>query len=415
MLAFRYITFTLALSAIIALLTGSASAFFLISLEQVTAVRESSRWWYLSLPLVGFLIGWLYHDYGATSDKGNNLLIEEVHTPQARIPFRMAPLVLGATLLTHLAGGSAGREGTAVQMGGSLAFQLVRWLKPDGNLRRDILIAGMAGGFASVFGTPAAGAVFALEVIIVGRIRFDALLPAVLTAFLANEVCHLWGAEHTIYPKIAALTADGWMFLSLLVAAALFGLTARVFALTVDKIKHVFSHISWPPLRPTIGGIILAVVFLLFPGMDAFAGLGVPQIIASFTETRPVWFFVAKLLLTAFTLGVGFKGGEVTPLFFIGAALGSTLSRWLPVPAELLVACGFVAVFAAATNTPLASSLMGIELFGAETGIAMLMSCTIAYLVSGHGGIYGAQIIGSPKTHEHLHLKGKRLQDKKRA
>ena len=396
---------------IIGLLAGSASAFFLISLEWLTNYREANLWIVAALPLAGFIIGWVYHRYGESVVKGNNQLIEEILKPSKVIPLKMAPLVLWGTLMTHLFGGSAGREGTAVQMAGAIAdqFNFLFNFKPRD--RKIILIVGISAGFASVFGTPLAGAVFALEVFLVGRMRYDALVPSFLVAVIASYTTHLWGAKHTIYDIGNIPEFSPEFILYAIFAGVCFGLGSILFS----KLMHVFSNlfknnISYPPLRPFVGGIIVAA-FVFITGSNKFIGLGIPTIEASFSENLPAYDFLIKIILTTLTLSAGFKGGEVTPLFFIGATLGNALSYFVPLPIGLLAGMGFVALFAGATNTPLACILMGIELFGADVGIYVAIACVIAYLTSGHNGIYSAQIIGTPKHLIKGRDKGKKLEE----
>ncbi|MEA5506524.1 voltage-gated chloride channel family protein [Halotia wernerae UHCC 0503] len=394
----------LPISFIVGIFAGTASAALLVSLEWATDWRESHRWIIALLPLGGFLSGWIYHRFGQTVEAGNNLLLEEIHNPKEIIPFRMAPLVLLGTDLTHLFGGSAGREGTALQMGASLADQLTKILRFQGASRRILLTTGISAGFASVFGTPLAGTVFGLEVLAIGRIHYDALFPSLIAAIIGNQVTLRLGLHHTVYrhaPSIPTLTT--WGLISAIIAGAIFGIVARFFAQVTHKISHFFkAKISYPPIRPLIGGALVAAIVGL-SGTTKYIGLGIPTIVDSFYTQLPPWDFAAKLGLTALTLGAGFKGGEVTPLFFIGATLGNALSSILTLPAPLLAAMGFVGVFAGAANTPLASTLMGIELFGLQSGVFIGIACVVSYLFSGHSGIYIAQRISLNK-YSSVHL-----------
>lgn len=388
----------LGLGTLVGILSGTASAIFLALLSVATDFRDSHLWLLAFLPAVGFGIGYIYHHYGANSVKGNNLLLEELYQSKNPIPLRMTPLVLFGTIFTHLFGGSAGREGTAVQMGGSLSDQLTKWFSLDAESRRIILICGVAGGFASVFGTPLAGAIFSLEWMFSRKFRPRSIFPAFWTAFVAHWVCELgWGIGHTHYaiPEIAPLTLIN--FLWIIPAGIAFGLAARLFAETGHLISDVFKNtISYPPLRPFIGGFLVALI-VYFTGAYTYIGLGVPRIMEAFETPLPWYDFLAKTGLTGLTLGSGFKGGEVTPLFFTGATLGNALSAWIPLPLALLAGCGFVGVFSGATNTPLACTVMGMELFGYQAGIYLGIACLVAFIFSGNGSIYTAQQVGWKK------------------
>lgn len=387
--------------------SGSASAFFLVALEWVTQIRENNKWIIWLLPIGGLVIGLGYHYWGKSVVKGNNLLLEEYENPQKIIPLKMAPLVLFGTLITHLFGGSAGREGTAVQMGGAIADQFTKLFQLDASERKTILILGISAGFASVFGTPLAGALFALEVVYFSKINFKSIFLSFLVAYIAYFTVELWHVNHTKYtipfvPEISFLTLF-WIVL----VSVLFGLAAMLFSRSTHFWGHLFSKtISFPPLRPFVGGCFIALA-VYFIGTTKYIGLGVPMIVDAFSNPNASYDFLLKILFTGFTLGAGFKGGEVTPLFFIGATLGSTLTLIVPLPIALLAGMGFVAVFSGATHTPIACTVMGMELFGIESGIFIGLACSIAYFSSGSVGIYNAQIVKGAKYHLYQKLKRK--------
>jgi H+/Cl- antiporter ClcA len=396
---------------LIGIFSGSASAFFLVSLEWVTQFRENHNWILWLLPMGGLGIGLLYHYLGKDVVKGNNLLLEEYENPQKTIPLKMAPLVLITTLITHFFGGSAGREGTAVQMGGAIADQFTRLFKLDASDRKTLLILGISAGFASVFGTPLAGALFALEVLYFSKISFKSSILSFLVAYVAYFTVEFWHVKHTHYniPVVpdATISTIAWVIL----VGILFGFTSMLFSRTTHFWGRLFSKmISYSPLRPFVGGIILAVSIYCI-GTTKYIGLGIPTIVDAFSTPNDWYDFLLKIGFTGFTLGAGFKGGEVTPLFFIGATLGSALSIFVPLPIAFLAGLGFVAVFSGATHTPIACTVMGMELFGIESGVYVGIACLIAYFSSGSIGIYHSQIVKGTKYHLYQRFKRKDLDD----
>ena len=387
----------LLLSITVAILAGTASAFFLSALDWATNTRTTHPWLIWLLPIAGFVVGWIYLRFAGRAEFGNNLLIDEIHDPKQIIPLRMAPLVLGGTVIAHLFGASVGREGTAVQMGGALADQVTHRFKLSHEDRRVVLMAGIAAGFASVLGTPLAGAVFAVEVLVIGRLRYNALLPCLIAAVVADAVGLMWGVRHTHYAIDVIPSLSVWGVAAMVIAGAVFGLVGRGFALSTHALSGWMQRrVAYAPLRPFIGGVLVALAVWLV-GTDRYIGLGIPVIVESFEQPLAWYDGVAKFAFTVLSLGTGFKGGEVTPLFYIGATLGNALAPLLHMPFALLAGVGFVAVFAGAANVPLASTLMAMELFGVEIGIYAMPACLASYLLSGHAGIYRAQRIGRVK------------------
>ncbi|MCP4520821.1 MAG: voltage-gated chloride channel family protein [Cytophagales bacterium] len=406
----------LVIASIIGVLVGIAGAGFLYSLQWATDWRESHQWIIWLLPIGGAFVGLLYHYWGKEVEGGNNLLLEEIHNPKKIIPFKMAPLVLFGTIMTHLFGGSAGREGTAVQMGASISDQLTRIFRLKPRDRKMIVIAGISAGFAAVFGTPLAGAIFGLEVYFIGKMRYTAIIPSFFAAIVGNYTTHhlveYLGMNHTHYDVGSVIPEMTPLNLGLaIIAGILFGLAGRAFSKSTAWVGAQFKkYVKYPPLRPFIGGLVLAIVVWLM-GTTRYIGLGVPTIVEAFHTPLPYYAFAIKLLLTAWTLGAGYKGGEVTPLFFIGATLGNALSFIMPLPMGLLAGMGFVAVFAAAANTPIACIFMAIELFGGESGLYVAIACLVAYFFSGHSGIYKSQIIGQSKHLLYGREEGEKLGD----
>lgn len=382
----------LLLGAVVGVACGVASAVFLVALDRVTAFRTAHESIIWALPVAGLLVGVLYERWGKPIKGGANLVIDTVHEGSARIPLRMAPMVLLGTLATHLFGGSAGREGTAVQMGGSLADALAHRLGVGPDARRQMLCAGIAGGFGSVFGTPVAGLVFGLEVVTLGRIEYDALVPALVASVLGDLVTQRLGVVHTAYPTIGRVPLDALVIAKLVVVAAAMALATVVFVeLTHRGKKLLEARVPSLPIRMALGGVVVVALWKA-SGTSDYLGLGVPTIVRAFSDpSLPASAFAWKLVLTSVTLSAGFLGGEVTPLFFVGATLGSVLARLLGLPIELGAGVGLAAVFGAAANTPLALSVMAVEVLGANVLPHAALVTVIAYLLTGHRGIYPSQ------------------------
>lgn len=387
------------LGSLVGVLGGVSSAVFLTALAWATETFDEHAWLLYLLPAGGLAIGLAYHYGGGRSVEGNNVIIEEIHEPRAWVPRRMAPMVLIGTVLTHLLGGSAGREGTAIQMSGSLTDAVSRLLRLDAHDRRIMLIAAIAGGFGAVFGVPLAGAVFALEVQLIGRVRYEALLPCLAASVVGDLVVAGLGVEHTPTPGLGHVALSGPLLVKVALAGLAFGLASVAFSRLTHACKSAFGRaVRWAPARPLVGGLLVVALTGLV-GSRSYNGLSLGLIEVSLVGGQvPTWAFALKILFTAVTLGSGFVGGEVTPLFVIGATLGATLAGVLDLPVPLLAALGFVAVFAGAANTPLACTIMGVELFGAGAVPYFATACVISYVFSSHRGIYTAQRIDTPKV-----------------
>jgi len=372
---------------------GSIGAFFLTSLNFVTALRIQNAYLIYGLPIVGGIIGYGYYKFGGSASKGNHLLLESISDTKVRIPLRMSGMILLSTLLTHLVGGSAGREGTAVQIGGSIAAQWNRWKKFTIIEQQWLIYLGIAGGFSAVFGTPLAATVFAVELVKHKKQNYSALLPCLLTAYVSYFTCIAWNVHHTQYVLHETHSFQIKDFMWTAIAGCLFGGASYLFCSFNKFWRYFFEKIPYPPARPILGGTLLLLVLLLTSKQSLiYLGLGIPTIQAAFLTAQSPETFFLKIVFTTFTLSAGFKGGEVTPLFFIGATLGNVLVCFLPLPSALLAGIGFVAVFAGASKTPIACTLMGMELFGLKYGVHLGIGCTLAYLCSGKLGIYTNEI-----------------------
>ncbi len=397
-----YIGKWLIIASLSACLAGTASSFFLIALDWATAYRVAHLWIIWLLPVAGFVVGWAYYKMGRPVEAGNNLIIDEIHDPKKVIPRRMVPLVFIGTVLSHLFGASVGREGTAVQMGGALADQLTALFRLERENRRIVLMTGISAGFAAVFGTPLAGAIFGLEVLAIGRMRYDALFPCVISGIVADQVAHAWGIHHTHYVINAIAALNFQSVMSVVIAGIIFGLIGMMFATATHRLGALMKQLlPYAPLRPVAGGLVIATAVWALHAYQ-YIGLGIPAIVAAFDHPIAPWDFAGKFAFTVVSLGTGFKGGEVTPLFYIGATLGNALAPLLHLPYAMLAGLGFVAVFAGAANTPLATVLMAIELFGPQIAPFAAIACIASYLFSGHTGIYHAQRVGRSKHRFHL-------------
>jgi H+/Cl- antiporter ClcA len=412
----------------VALSAGSLVALFLWLLDRAIHFRFDHPWLLFLLPPAGVLIYVLYKYWGKNSEAGNNLIMDEIHEPGGGIPARMAPLVLMTTVITHLFGGSAGREGTAVQIGGSLAQFFAKKFNLSKEDVRMLLTTGIAAGFGAVFGTPVTGTIFALEVLAMGRIKHDALIPCFIASVLADITCSAWGIHHTQFhigfrevgiTFFSIFHFDVLLLCKVIIAGLAFGLAGYAFAEISHTIRH-FSHRIIKPkwLIPVAGaGVIILLTYVV--GTEDYLSLGVigktphSVTIPSCFETGGAtnWSWLWKLLFTAVTLGTGFKGGEVTPLFFIGAALGNTIAVLSGAPVDLMAGLGFIAVFAGATNTPIACTIMGVELFGGEHVVYYAVACFTAYYFSGHSGIYHAQRVATSKIEMLAHHQDSTLKD----
>lgn len=372
-----------ALLLAVSFVVGALGAGFLHALDAVTQIFKSTPWMLVSLPFIGLLTVWLYQGPLKASAGGVKTLLAQIKTPTSPLPATMGPSIIGTTLLSHLGGASVGREGTALQMGGAIADQGSRWFDLTEAERRTLILCGVSAGFSAVFGTPLAAAIFALEFV---RRRSWAIVPCLAAAFLADlagrKLCFATHADYRL-PVPATYDLNG---LGSAVALGLAcGLIARLYVWLSQYEKALDN--DQPYARIFFAGVTFSLM-VYFNQWQDFTGLGLHMIDSALVEPSPPEVFLIKLLLTGTCVFAGYRGGEVTPLFFVGATLGSAAAAYLSLPLGVCAALGFVAVFAGAGAVPLACAVMAGELFGWSIGGYALLACAMSWLVAGRKGVY---------------------------
>lgn len=371
---------------------GLLASFFLMSLALVTKIREANLWIILFLPFSGMLFMHLYLKYSRESLGGNNLVIRQGQGATGNVPWQMLPLTLFGTITTHLFGGSVGREGTAVQMGGALAEATGKLFRVSQKDRWLLIICGISGGFSAVFGTPVAGAIFSFEVLKRAKFKGTSFVVSLLTALIANQVATLAGATHSLYQLGEVPKTTLRVFGYVLVFSVIFGLVSRSFAFSVSFIKKLYQKLIVNEVLRIGFGACLVLLLAGCYGTSRYLGLSLPILSDAFQGSQPTFDFLNKFIFTVLSLGAGFQGGEVTPLFEIGASLGSLLGQLSQLPVGFVAGLGFVSVFAGATKTPVASFFMALELFGVSAAGWFLLGSFISVLASGKKGIYESQL-----------------------
>ena len=386
----------LALSILTAALMGVAGWAFLTALEMATSAREANLWLFALLPVVNVATAWLYRNHGLRAQRGNNLVIDSTITGTP-IHARMAPLTFLCSTATHLAGGSAGREGAAVQMGGTIASNVAGIFRVEGHDRRDLMMAGISSAFGAAFGTPLAGAFFGMEMCFVGKLDYSAALYCLTGSFVGNAVSRALGS-HFAFQAIDRVPQMDLRTLAIVIAAAaVFGLTARLFTFCIRSVKRLYARIFTNYLAAAAtGGVVLAVLFLGL-GMAPYSGLSEWMVGAAFQGQTTLVDALAKLGMTALTVGAGMQGGEVTPLFGIGASLGGWIGQVAMGDPSLFAALGMLGLFGAALNVPITTIMLGVDMFGAQAAGYFVIVGFVSYLVAGHAAVYPAQRIVTPK------------------
>lgn len=383
----RWVFFAL----IIGLTIGLIGGLFCIGINTVTALREQHSWILFFLPLAGVAITFFYHILGMSDDQGTNAVITTIQTG-AKLSIKMLILIFCSGILTHLCGGSAGREGAALQIGGSFASKVGEIFRLNSRDFRTITLCGMSAGFAALFGTPIGAAVFAIEVISVGMMQYSALVPCMLSGLVAAGVSQSLGLS----PMSFAIPTIHLNLLSLgqiMLLAILTALLSVLFCVIMHASHHQLA--KWMPnryIRAAAGGAAVVLLALLL-GRD-YIGIGESIIHQALSEgiARPEA-FILKMIFTAITLSSGFKGGEIVPTLFIGATFGAAVGGLLGLPPAFAAGIAMIGIFCGVTNCPLASILLGTEIFGAAILPFLALTCGICYMLSGYVGLYSAQKI----------------------
>lgn len=374
---------------------GVVGAWFARSIAYVTELRGNHPWILYLLPFIGLLIVFIYHF--EKQGGGTNLVLESVQEGKT-IPFRMAPMIFAATVLTHLGGGSAGREGAALQLGGSIAQALGKVFRINEKDGKILIMCGMAAGFSALFGTPLAATVFAIEVVTVGVVHYSALVPCMVSSLTAFEIAKLCGghAERFAVTGIPEFTLGSALLIGLL--ALLCALLSILFCKTLHGSEKLFKkYIKNPYVRIFVGGVLVILLTKLLNTTDYLGG-GMNIIEEAVAGKVVAAAFLLKLLFTAISLGSGFKGGEIVPTLFVGATFGCLFGQVIGFAPSLCAACGMIALFSAVTNSPLASLVLGFEMFGFEGMPFYLIAISIGYMESGYYGLYHSQKVKYSKT-----------------
>ena len=395
------------LAAFVGALSGTAAWALFESLDLATEWRLDHDWLVWLLPVAAFTLGVAYHYRGGMANRGTSLVItESIPTADAdhdsRVPYRMAPMIFVATFIAQLTGASVGREGAALQIGGSLTSLVSRPLRLGSTDRRVLLIAAMAGSFGGAFGVPLAGAVFGLEVRRTERLRIAGVVPAAVASVTADFVVESFGRHTPVSDVIGRLSIglDWWTMLRLVVVGVAAGITARLFIRALHTVRHSMRDIvSWVPARPVIGGVATLALMMLF-GRD-YLGLSLPLIEQALNGPHSDWWDpVLKIVFTTIALGCSIPGGEVTPLFVVGATLGSVIASPLSLSPQFTAAACFAAVYGAAANTPIACAILTVELFGAGMILPAAVVCVVAFAMSPNTGLYGIQPLSITPGHQ---------------
>ena len=379
-------------AVITGIVIGAVGVAFVKGLHFVNDFRADHPAIIWGLPIAGIAIVALYKICNYENDKGTNLIISTIHA-KTEIPFRMAPLIFISTLITHLFGGSAGREGAALQLGGSIGNQLARWFKLNEKDSRMMVMSGMSAAFAAIFGTPMAAVIFAMEVNSVGIMYYSAFVPCVISALVASSFAGKFGVHAEYFGEVEALAFELVPAVKFALLGICCALISVIFCITLHKAGHWYKqYLKNTYLRIAVAGcIIIALTYIL--GTNAYSGAGVNLIEEAIAGHAPSTAFIWKMIFTAITLGAGFKGGEIVPSFAIGATFGCLFASIIGLPVSTCAAVGMIAMFCGVTNSPIASMIIGFELFGFDIMKYLLIAVSISYMLSGYYSLYHEQKI----------------------
>ncbi len=379
-------------SAFVGLFVGSFSTLFAFCLRQVTAFRTENPWLILCLPLAGVVIVFLYGLFRYKNDKGTNMVLSSIHA-EAKVPFRMAPLIFISTIITHLFGGSAGREGAALQLGGSIGQQLGKLFRFDEKDQRIVVMCGMSAAFSAIFGTPIAASIFSMEVVSVGVMYYAALVPCVFSSLVASKFATHMGIGPNVFkirhmPLFEIVPSLKVIGLALCCAAL-----SVVFCMALHSLGDFYRNkLKNPYIRIIVSSLVIILLTIILQ-TDDYMGAGVPVIQRAIQENVEPLAFVWKIVFTALTLEAGFKGGEIVPSFFVGATFGCLFGHIVGISPSLCAAVGMMSVFCGVTNCPITSMLIAFELFGYHGVPFFLLGISVSYLMSGYYGLYHDQTI----------------------
>lgn len=376
---------------LVGVLVGAVGTAFYLGLQWVTNLRMTYVWLVYLLPVAGLLIVFLNRIFHLEKRHDTNMVLESVRTDKD-LPFKMAPMIFVSTLLTHLCGGSAGREGAALQLGGSLATKIGQWLRLNKKDMHVITMCGMSACFAAVFGTPAAAAIFAIEVVSVGIMHYSALVPCTIAAVIGSSIAHYFGAPPEVFSIAAVPSVDILSMVRVIALAILCAALSVVFCKIMRKTGSLYKqYIPNNYLKIAIGGTLVALFSMLF-GKE-YLGSGANLIENAMTVGVKPESFAIKLLLTALTLQAGFKGGEIVPSLCIGATFGYTIGMWIGIPPAFAASVGMVTIFCGVTNCPVTSFVLSLEMFGVGGIPFYLVAIAVGYMLSGYTGLYPKQKI----------------------